>query len=59
LIALACSPPPEGRDRWTLKLLPDTLVELDVVEAVSFHGVVFGACSVFTARYGPHGLLTP
>jgi hypothetical protein len=26
---------------------------------VGFHGVVFGACSVFTARCGPHGLLTP
>ena len=35
LIALACSSPPEGRDRWTLKLLADALVELDVVEAVS------------------------
>ena len=35
LIALACSSPPEGRDRWTLKLLAEALVELDVVEAVS------------------------
>jgi transposase len=35
LIALACSSPPEGRDRWTLKLLADALVELDVVEAIS------------------------
>ena len=35
LIALACSAPPDGRARWTLKLLADKLVELEVVEAVS------------------------
>ena len=35
LIALACSEPPTGRARWTLKLLADTLVELEVFDAVS------------------------
>jgi transposase len=35
LIALACSEPPQGRARWTLKLLADRLVELEVFEAVS------------------------
>jgi transposase len=35
LIALACSPPPDERARWTLRLLADTLVELEVVAAVS------------------------
>jgi transposase len=35
LIALACSAPPEGRKEWTLKLLADRLVELEVVDAVS------------------------
>ena len=35
LIALACSEPPEGRARWTLKLLADQLVELEVFESVS------------------------
>jgi len=35
LIALACSRPPEGRDRWTLKLLADALVELEVVDSIS------------------------
>jgi len=34
LIALACSAPPDGRKRWTLTLLADRLVELDVVDAV-------------------------
>ena len=32
LIALACSLPPEGRNRWTLKLLANKLIELNVVE---------------------------
>src|SRR4030095_11644339 len=35
LIALACSDPPAGRARWTLKLLADKLVELQVFESVS------------------------
>jgi len=34
LIALTCSPPPEGQARWTMKLLADKLVELEVVEAI-------------------------
>ena len=32
LLALACSEPPEGRARWSLRLLADKLVELEVVE---------------------------
>ena len=35
LVALACSEPPAGRARWTLQLLADRLVELQVVGAVS------------------------
>jgi transposase len=35
LIALACSDPPAGRDRWTLRLLADQLVELELVESIS------------------------
>jgi len=35
LIALACSEPPAGRARWTLRLLADKLVELEIVETVS------------------------
>jgi len=34
LIALACSQPPEGQARWTMKLLADRLVELEVVENI-------------------------
>jgi transposase len=35
LIALACSAPPEGRATWTMKLLADKLVELEVVDSIS------------------------
>jgi len=35
LIALACSAPPEGRAAWTMQLLADKLVELEVVLTVS------------------------
>ena len=35
LIALACGAPPEGRATWTLRLLADRLVELEVVDSIS------------------------
>ena len=35
LIALACSPPPEGRAVWTLRLLRDRMISLGYVERVS------------------------
>jgi hypothetical protein len=35
LTALACSPAPEGYQRWTVRLLADKLVELKIVDAVS------------------------
>jgi transposase len=34
LVALTCSTPPEGRVRWTLQLLADRLVELEVVDTI-------------------------
>jgi transposase len=34
LIALACSPAPQGRAGWTMKLLADKLVELEVVPSI-------------------------
>ena len=34
LIALACGSAPEGRARWTLRLLADKLVELEVVPSI-------------------------
>jgi poly-gamma-glutamate capsule biosynthesis protein CapA/YwtB (metallophosphatase superfamily) len=35
LIALACSEPPKGRTRWTLKLLETAVVELNIVDRAS------------------------
>jgi transposase len=35
LIAVACSAPPEGRKEWTMRLLADKLVELEVVDSIS------------------------
>ena len=39
LIALACAEPPAGRANWTLRLLADKLVELEVIETVSHETV--------------------
>jgi hypothetical protein len=39
LTALACSKPPDGLARWSLRLLAGRLVELEVVEAVSHETV--------------------
>jgi transposase len=39
LIALACSVPPLGRARWSLRLLADKAVELDLCESLSHETV--------------------
>ena len=39
LIALACSEAPEGRTRWTLRMLADRMVELCYVDTVSHETV--------------------
>ena len=39
LIAIACGEAPEGRTRWTLRLLADKMVELDYVDEVSHETV--------------------
>jgi transposase len=36
LVALACSAPPAGRERWSLRLLADRVVELGIVEHLSY-----------------------
>jgi transposase len=36
LVALACGPPPAGRERWSLRLLADRIVELGIIETVSY-----------------------
>ena len=39
LIAVACSDPPEGYARWSLRLLADKLVELQIAESISHETV--------------------
>lgn len=39
LVALSCSKPPEGRVRWTLRLLADSIVELGYVQSISHEAV--------------------
>jgi transposase len=39
LVALACAATPDGRKAWTLRMLADRLVELEIVESVSHETV--------------------
>ena len=39
LIALACSDPPAGHARWSIRLLAEKVVELEIVEAAHFNTV--------------------
>ncbi len=39
IIALSCSEPPDGRSRWTLRLLAEKAVELNYVDSISYVAV--------------------
>jgi len=39
ITAIACSKPPKGHARWSLRLLADHLIELDIVEDISYQSV--------------------
>ncbi len=39
IIALSCSTPPEGRSRWSLRLLADKAVELQFIDSISHEAV--------------------
>ena len=39
LVKLACSKAPKGRSRWTLRLLAECLVELEIVDSISYETV--------------------
>lgn len=39
LVKLACSKPPEGRSQWSLRLLADELVALEVVDSIGYECV--------------------
>ena len=40
VIALSYSEPPEGRSKWTLRLLADKVVELEIIESISMWPLV-------------------
>lgn len=39
LVALCCSDPPDGRERWSMKLLAERMVEIRHVDTVSYETV--------------------
>ena len=39
LTLLACSEPPDGRSKWTVRLLADKLVEMEVIDSISHMSV--------------------
>lgn len=51
LTAIACSAPPEGRSRWTVRLLADRLVQLDLVDSIS-HKTVWETLKKTTSNRG-------
>ena len=50
LIALACSDPPKGRVRWTLKLLESAVVELNIVDRASDNTIGRTLKKTFSSR---------
>lgn len=59
LAVLACSAPPEGRDRWTLRLLCDELARLEVVESVCPETVRQCLKKTSFSRGGPNATASP
>ena len=39
ITAIACSTPPEGHARWSLRLLADRVIALDIVESISYQSI--------------------
>ena len=39
LTLLACSEPPDGRSKWTVRLLEDKLVEMEVIDSITHMSV--------------------
>ena len=50
LIALACSAPPKGRSRWTLKLLEGAVVEMNIVDRASDNTIGRTLKKTFSSR---------
>lgn len=39
LVAISCSHPPQGQERWSLRMLADKLVELEYVDSISYETI--------------------
>ena len=52
LIALACSAPPEGHARWTIRLLAEKVVEREIVPSAHFNTVGRALKKTFSSRTG-------
>ena len=59
LIALACSPAPDGHDHWTLHLLADRVVELGLVESLSHETVRLRLKKTSSSRGGSGSGVSP
>ena len=59
LIALACSPAPDGHDYWTLHLLADRVVELGLVESLSYETVRLRLKKTSSSRGGSGSGVSP
>jgi len=53
LVALVCGDPPAGRERWTLRLLADRLVALEITESVSYQTVRRTLKKMYSSPGGP------
>lgn len=54
LVALACSRPPAGHSQWSLRLLADKLVELEIVPSIS-HATVGSVLKKTRSSHGSKG----
>ena len=52
ICAIACSAPPEGRSRWTMQLIADELIRLEVVDYITDSTI----CEVMKKTKSSHGL---
>lgn len=50
LIAIACSAPPEGRERWTLRLLQSEMIKRQYVDGVSHETIRTALKKTFSSR---------